>query len=149
MQKMMDLVCRPYGWFNLQVIGLHHLPVIWRLLPKDNDDNDDSRWSPFCSMAYSRAARNGGLDPVPGKADRETAPDDLAMSPLLEYQFTLSADANDANTRSYWQARPWWDRHKGKLITTAVSFVTMFVGYLWPAIAAECAKWAWRLMFGG
>jgi hypothetical protein len=86
----MARVCgRNYGWYNLLRVALRFCPVLWRLLPRDEDDAEESAFPLFCSAAVSRADRCGGLDPVPRKPDRLTTPSDLAMSSVAEYQFTL------------------------------------------------------------
>ena len=87
---MVRIARRPYGWFNLIRVALHHLPIVWRLLPKDSDDWESSRWPPFCSMAVSMADRYGDLDPCPHKSDRLTEPGDLAESKRYRYIGTLT-----------------------------------------------------------
>ena len=81
--------CR-YGWWNLLMAGLRHLPVA-RLLVPVLSDLEMNRMPPFCSQAVAIAVRAGGVDPVPHLADRLTEPTDLARSLFYQYRGTLVA----------------------------------------------------------
>ena len=81
--------CR-YGWVNLVLAALLHLPVVRLLVPADTDDSALSHRPPFCSQAVAMAERlGGGVNPVQRLADRLTEPCDLARSPFYRYRFTL------------------------------------------------------------
>ena len=81
--------CR-YGWWNLLIVSLLHLPGVRLLVRADTDDASPSPFPPFCSQACAMADRiGGGVDPVPHLADRQTEPADLARSPFYRYRFTL------------------------------------------------------------
>jgi len=62
--------------------------VYSKLIPKILNDNNGSE-QPFCSMAFSRAAKEGGIDPVDNLSDTFTDPGDLDRSPLFKAAFTL------------------------------------------------------------
>jgi hypothetical protein len=88
--RMVRIASRPYGWLNLLRVALHYVPVLWRVLPRDEDDLEESALPPYCSAAVSEALRTGGgLDPCPQTPDRLTTPRDLALSPRLVYLFTI------------------------------------------------------------
>jgi len=79
-----------YGWWNLGVAALLHLPLIRLLVRPTVDDLAIDRRPPFCSHACALADRlGGGVDPVLHLADRLTEPADLARSPFYRYRFTL------------------------------------------------------------
>ncbi len=79
-----------YGWWNLGVAGLLHLPWVRLLVRPAVDDSALDRRPPFCSQACALADRvGGGVDPVLHLADRLTEPADLARSPFYRYRFTL------------------------------------------------------------
>lgn len=85
---MLSVVGHRYGWRAIAKAAFLYLPFIrWFVRPlADDEANGDL---PFCSMAVSRALREGGVDPVPNCADRITTPNDLARSAALKYRFTL------------------------------------------------------------
>ncbi len=80
-----------YGYWNVCVTALTHLPLFRIFVrPDRNDDSElDLHYPPFCSQAVATADRIGGVDPVPQLADRFTEPADLARSPFYKYLFTL------------------------------------------------------------
>jgi hypothetical protein len=81
--------CR-YGYLNIALAALLHLPVARLLLRANVEDDAHDRRPPFCSQACAMADRlGGGVDPVTHLADRLTEPADLARSPFYEYRFTL------------------------------------------------------------
>ena len=81
---------KKYGWWNLLLAGLLHLPFVRLLVRADVDDRAVDKRPPFCSHACAYSDRvGGGVDPVPHLADRLTEPADLARSQFYEYQFTL------------------------------------------------------------
>ena len=81
--------CR-YGWGNLILAALLHLPLVRWFVRADVDDSTVSKRPPFCSQAIAMADRIGGhVDPVPHLADRLTEPTDLARSAFYKYRFTL------------------------------------------------------------
>jgi hypothetical protein len=84
-----SICLKHYGWYNLLRLVPRHLPLLRRLLPRDGNDQERSKWPPFCSMACSMSDRAGGIDPCPNLADRETEPHDLAESPCYAYRLTL------------------------------------------------------------
>jgi len=87
---MIDITGQRYGWFNLARAALLHLPFVrWMIHPANEDEA--SRFPPFCSLAVSTAMRAGGRDPVPNLADRLTEPGDLARSAIYRYRCTLLA----------------------------------------------------------
>jgi len=89
-QFMKRLCGCKYGWRNLGVAGLLHLPWVRLLVRPEVDDRAYDRRPPFCSQACALADRlGGGVDPVPHLADRLTEPSDLARSPFYRYRFTL------------------------------------------------------------
>ncbi len=89
-QYMRRLAGCDYGYLNLVLVALWHLPVVRRFLRAGADDRLGGRRPPFCSQACAMADRlGGGVDPVPFLADRMTEPADLARSPFYRYQFTL------------------------------------------------------------
>lgn len=84
-------VClRPYGFWNCWRLIPRHLPLVRRLMPIDANDKRLSWFPPFCSMAVSMSERAGGVDPCPGRADRDTEPHHLAESPVYYKKFTLT-----------------------------------------------------------
>ena len=87
-EAMIEITGRPYGWWSLLLVALVHLPVV-RLLVRPNTDDTANGSLPFCSQAFAKACRAGGVDPVPRLADRLTEPGDLARSALFRYRFTL------------------------------------------------------------
>jgi len=82
-----------YGYWDILMSFLTHLPGIRMFCkPNFNDDDVDSR-PPYCSAAYSIAARlGGGVDPVPDKSDRYTEPSDLSHTSFFKYLLTLTPD---------------------------------------------------------
>ena len=81
--------CR-YGWINLFLAALLHLPVVRLFVSPDTDDLAVCQRPPFCSQAVAMAERlGGGVNPVNRLADRLTEPCDLARSPFYRYRFTL------------------------------------------------------------
>jgi len=81
---------KKYGWWNLLLAALLHLPVVRLFVRADVDDRAVDKRPPYCSHACAYADRvGGGVDPVPHLADRLTEPADLARSQFYEYQFTL------------------------------------------------------------
>jgi hypothetical protein len=86
---MIRITGKHYGWVNLFRAALLHLPVFRFLAQPDTNDQETSRWPPFCSQAVATADREGGLDPVPNLVDRLTEPADLARSSFYDYRFTL------------------------------------------------------------
>ena len=87
-EAMIEITGRPYGWWSVMLVALLHMPVV-RLLTRPNTDDTANGSLPFCSQAYAKAFRAGGIDPVPRLADRQTEPGDLARSSLFRYRFTL------------------------------------------------------------
>jgi len=89
--RFMKRLCGcPYGWGNLAVAAMLHLPIVRWFVPADVDDLAADRRPPFCSHACAMADRiGGGVDPVVHLADRLTEPADLARSPFYRYRFTL------------------------------------------------------------
>jgi len=85
---MRDVAGRPYGWASVLWVGLRRLALVRPFVPPDIQDEANGR-HPFCSMAVSRAYREGGIDLVPLLADRTTEPGDLARSAALQYYGTL------------------------------------------------------------
>lgn len=86
---MRDLTGHRYGWRNVLVASLLHLPWLRLFLKANINDRAISRWPPFCSQAVAMAYRAGGVDPVPHLADSFTEPADLVRSLFFRYQFTL------------------------------------------------------------
>jgi len=87
---MRSFVGRDYGWINLFLAALLHLPVIRLFLKASTEDAAIDKRPPFCSQAVACAERLGGnVDPVSNLPDRLTNPCDLARSPFYKYQFTL------------------------------------------------------------
>jgi hypothetical protein len=82
-----------YGWLDIGLAAVRHLPLIGACLPAPvNDSASIHQLPPMCSGAVAIATRRGGgVDPVPQLADRATEPADLARSAFYEYQFTLAA----------------------------------------------------------
>ncbi len=81
-----------YGYFNVLLAALTHLPVLRLFLTPDTKDARTLNRTrpPFCSEACALADRiGGGVDPVPHLADRFTEPADLARSVFYQYLFTL------------------------------------------------------------
>jgi len=81
-----------YGYWNVLVTAMTHLPVFRIFVRADRNDDApfDRKYPPFCSQAVSMAERlGGGVDPVPQLADRFSEPADLARSPFYKYLFTL------------------------------------------------------------
>ena len=79
-----------YGWINLLLAGLLHVPWVRLFIRANTNDRAVDRRPPFCSQAVAMAERiGGGVDPVPHLADRLTEPADLARSPFYRYRFTL------------------------------------------------------------
>jgi len=91
LEVMRRLAGSNYGYVNVKITALTHLPLIrWFVKPDKNDDNDHGRKRPpFCSQAVVMAERAAGVDPVPNLSDRFTEPSDLARSPFYKYLFTL------------------------------------------------------------
>jgi hypothetical protein len=89
LKAMIGITGKKYGWLNLCRAAFLHLPVFRFLVQPDTDDLETSTWPPFCSQAVSAADRAGGVDPVPGLADRLTEPADLARSSFYQYRCTL------------------------------------------------------------
>ena len=88
-EKMLDIVGKPYGWRAIFLVSLLHLPVIRLFVAPATDDADKSPYPPFCSEARAIADRFAGFDPVQNLADRITEPGDLGRSLFYEYLFTL------------------------------------------------------------
>ena len=100
---MRRLAGQPYGWWSILAISCLHLPGLWRLpwarrIARRGDRCEavpdgslaDAFGPAICSEGVSAAYRlGGGIDPVPGLADRLTEPGDLARSQFFAYQFTL------------------------------------------------------------
>lgn len=87
---MRSFVSRRYGWRNMVRVSLLHLPFVRLFVRPETDDQIESGRSPFCSHAVVLADRiGGGVDSVPGLADRLTEPGDLARSLFFKYRFTL------------------------------------------------------------
>jgi hypothetical protein len=81
--------CR-YGYLNVLLAAMLHLPLVRLLLKPNIEDDAHDRRPPFCSQACVMADRlGGGVDPVKHLADRLTEPADLARSPFYQYRFTL------------------------------------------------------------
>ena len=92
-RHMRRLAGLAYGWVNLALVGLLHLPVVRLFVRPATEDTASSRRPPFCSQAVAMSERiGGGVDPVPHLADRLTEPADLARSPFYRYRFTLARD---------------------------------------------------------
>lgn len=84
---MWKFVNHPYGTWNVLREGCFHAPLIRELAYlayKDELDNENAFHDkvPYCSMAQSIAATDGGVDPVPGRAAWLTAPQDTYQSLL-------------------------------------------------------------------
>jgi hypothetical protein len=87
---MRRLCGTPYGYLGILEAALYHAPLVRCLVPPQIDDTATSTHPPFCSQAIAMAYRlGGGVDPVPGLADRITEPADLARSSLFGYAFTI------------------------------------------------------------
>ena len=82
-----------YGYWNVLMAALTHLPVFRSFVTPDTNDGAETEnlvRPPFCSQACAIADRiGGGIDPVPHLSDRFTEPGDLARSVFYKYLFTL------------------------------------------------------------
>ena len=72
--------------------ALSHMPYIrWYLKPSEDDEANGNGPQPlYCSAAMSRMARAGGVDLVPGLADRWTEPVDIRRSAALVPVLTIT-----------------------------------------------------------
>lgn len=90
---MLRFIGIDYGWWNVTLTALTHLPLIrffFRPSTRDLQEANAMKHPPYCSMAVAMADRiGGGVDPVPNLADRNTEPPDLARSRFYRYRFTL------------------------------------------------------------
>ena len=91
---MREIIKADYGWGNLFLAGLYHVPFVRFVLRPNTDDYEGDAEPkylrrPFCSQAVAMACRAGGCDPVPNLPDRLTEPGDLARSVFFKYRFTL------------------------------------------------------------
>ena len=70
-----------YGYRNVAAAAMLHLPVVRLFVKPNTDDESVSKFPPFCSEAIAAACqKGGGVDPVPGLANRLTEPNDLSRS---------------------------------------------------------------------
>jgi hypothetical protein len=91
-RQMRTLAGCPYGYWNVFLASLLHLPGVRLAVRPDVCDAEPTVRPPFCSQACALADRiGGGVDPVAHLADRLTLPADLARSPFYQYLFTLTA----------------------------------------------------------
>lgn len=86
---MWGLIARPYGYRNVLLAAIRHLPIVRLFVRPLTNDNETSPYPPHCADAITRADRVGGVDPVPNLADRVTEPGDLARSQFFRYRATL------------------------------------------------------------
>jgi hypothetical protein len=88
---MRYLVDSRYGLGGVLKLAMQRTPLLWRLFANEHDDRMPSGAAqPFCSHAYSAAARlGGGQDPVPRKADFQVTPNDLTYSLMFGYYGTI------------------------------------------------------------
>ena len=80
-----------YGYRAVWRAAIDFLPV-FRLFASHDflTENGRHERAPFCSQLCAMADHfGGGIDPVPGLANRITLPGDLAHSRFYRYQFTL------------------------------------------------------------
>jgi hypothetical protein len=96
--KMYQFIGLDYGWHNIWLTGLIHLPIISLLLQffhlrkletyfhPDLDNDSETSYPPFCSQMRASIDRFAGVAPVPGLADRYVEPNDLFHSLLYDHQ---------------------------------------------------------------
>lgn len=87
--SMVKLTRQPYGYRNVLLAAIRHLPFVRLFVRPLTDDSDTSPYPPHCADAIARACRAGGVDPVLNLADRVTEPGDLARSTFFSYGATL------------------------------------------------------------
>lgn len=87
-QTARSITGKKYGWKNIWDIYKQYLPFYRYFVKRVSDDLEDADIF-VCSTNVSNSYRVCFVDLVPNLSDKRTTPDDLARSPVLEFQFRI------------------------------------------------------------
>ncbi len=90
-KTMRELTGQAYGWRRIWCLAQWYVPIL-RMFYNVNDIMDDNQTKliyPVCSTTVSYAFSHNGYDLLKRRCDNWVQPGDIALSPHLNYLFTL------------------------------------------------------------